>query len=75
MGALSEASAPTSEEFYQVEDLPADLGRLEQALLAWNHTYETVRPHRALGYKPPDQFYYNWLNTNATGKEGLSDIS
>ena len=32
-------------DFYQKADLPADVGRLEQALLDWNHTYETVRPH------------------------------
>ena len=75
MGALSEASAPTSEECYQVENLPADLGGLEQALLAWNHTYETVRPHQALGYMTPDQFYHHWLNANAARKEALSDIS
>ena len=57
------------------EELPADLGGLEQALLAWNRTYETVCPHQALGYKTPDQFYHHWLNTAATGKELLSDIS
>jgi transposase InsO family protein len=63
------------EEFSQVEDLPADLGGLEQALLAWNLTYETVRHHQALGYKTLDQFYHQWLNTNATRKEVLSDRS
>ena len=44
-------------------------------MLAWNRTYETVRSHQALDYKPPDQFYRHWLNTNATRKEVLSDIS
>ena len=43
-------------------------------LLAWNHTYEAVRPHQALGYMTPDQFYHHWLNNNATGREVLSDI-
>ena len=33
-----------------MEDLPADLGGLQQALLAWHRTYETVRLHQALGY-------------------------
>ncbi len=46
---------------YQVEDLSADLGGLQAALLAWDHLYETVRPHQALEYKTPDQFYQDWL--------------
>ena len=44
-------------------------------LLAWHRTYETVRPYQALGYKTPGQFYHHLLNTNATGKKVLSDIS
>ncbi len=44
-------------------------------LLAWNRTYETLRPHQSLVYKTPDQFDHHWLNTYATGKEVLSDIS
>lgn len=36
------------EEFYQVENLPAHLGELEVALLAWDHVHETVRHHQAL---------------------------
>ena len=63
------------EEFYQVEELPADLGGLEAALLAWNYLYETVRPHQAPGYKTPDQFYQDWLNTHPMRKETLSDMS
>ena len=73
-GRIERSFRTDEEEFYQVEDLPADLGGLEQALLAWNRTYETVRPHQALGYKTPDQFYRQWLNNNK-GKEALSDIS
>ena len=54
VAVCSERSFRTDEdEFYQVEELPADLGGLEAALLAWNHLYETVRPHQALVYKTP----------------------
>jgi transposase InsO family protein len=74
-GRIERSFRTDEEEFYQVEDLPADLGGLQQALLAWNRTYETVRPHQALGYKTPDQFYHHWLDTNTKGKEALSDIS
>lgn len=73
-GRIERSFRTDEEEFYQVEELPDDLGGTEQALLAWNHTYETVRPHQALGYMTPDQFYHHWLNNNS-GKEVLSDIS
>jgi transposase InsO family protein len=48
-------------EFHQVEDLPTSLRELEQALSAWNHVYEEVRPHQALGYLTPNAFYARWL--------------
>src|SRR3990172_9489583 len=34
-----------------LQELPVDLGGQEAALLAWNHVYENVRPHQALGYR------------------------
>ena len=58
-----------------MEDLPTDLDGLEAALLAWNRIYETVRPHQALGYLTPNQFYQNWLNSHPIRKEVLSDMS
>ena len=74
-GRIERSFRTDEEEFYQVEELPADLGGLEAALLRWNHIYETVRPHQALGYKTPEQFYQDWLKHHPTGKEALSDMS
>lgn len=74
-GRIERSFRTDEEEFYQVEELPADLGGLEAALLRWNHIYETVRPHQALGYKTPDQFYQDWLSTHSSRKEVLSDMS
>jgi putative transposase len=74
-GRIERSFRTDEEEFYQVEEFPADLGGLETALLLWNHIYETVRPHQALGYKTPDQFYQNWLTTHPLRKEVLSDMS
>ena len=74
-GAVERSFRADEEELYQVEDLPADLGGLEQALLARNRTYETAPSHQAQGYRTSDQFYHQWLDTNASGKEALSDIS
>ena len=74
-GQVERSFRTDDEEFYQVEELPADLGGLEAALLAWNRVYETVRPHQALGYKTPEQFYQEWLTKHPARKEGLSDMS
>jgi transposase InsO family protein len=64
------------EEFYHVHELPADLGGQQAALLAWNHLYENVRPHQALGYRTPDEFYQQWLTAQNQRKEvALSDMS
>ena len=46
----------------RVEELPADLGNLEAALLAWNRVYETLRPHQALGYLAPHQSITQWYH-------------
>jgi len=74
-GRIERSFRTDDEEFYQVEELPADLGGLEAALLRWNHVYKTVRPHQALDYKTPEQFYQDWLKTHPPRKEALSDMS
>ena len=75
-GRIERSFRTDEEEFYQVEDLPADLGGLEDALQIWNQiTYEQVRPHEALGYKTPEEFYQDWLENHSKGKEVLSDMS
>ncbi len=73
-GRIERSFRTDNDEFYHVQELPADFGGLEQALLAWNLIYETVRPHQALRYLTPDQFYQQWLTTNHQRKEAVSDI-
>jgi transposase InsO family protein len=74
-GRIERSFRTDEEEFYQVEELPTHFGQLEAALLHWNRVYETIRPHQALGYKTPEQFYQDWLAGHSPGKEALSDIS
>ncbi len=63
-------------EFHQVEDLPTAIGELEQALAAWNHISEEIRPHQALGYLTPNAFYARWLTERGfPGQTQVSDIS
>jgi transposase InsO family protein len=74
-GRIERSFRTDEEEFYQVEELPAELSGQEAALLHWNQVYETVRPHQALGHKTPQQFYEDWLLTHPQRKEALSDMS
>jgi transposase InsO family protein len=74
-GRVERSFLTDEEEFYQVEETPAHLGGLEAALQRWNHVYETLRPHQALGYKTPERFYQDWLATHPTRKEVVSDKS
>ena len=71
-GRVERAFRTDEEEFYQVAELPTAVPALEAALQRWNHTYETVRPHQALGYLTPDQFFHQW---QAQRKEAVSDMS
>ena len=50
-GRIERSFCTDEETFYQVEDLPTDMGGLEAALLAWNQVHEQVQPHQSPGYK------------------------
>ena len=74
-GRIERSFRTDNDEFYHVYDLPADFGGLKQALLVWNHRYESWRLHQALGYLTPDQFYQQWLSKQPQRKEVVSDMS
>jgi transposase InsO family protein len=75
-GRVERAFLTDDLEFHQVEDLPSSVGDLEQALSNWNHIYEEVRPHQALGYLTPNAFYARWLTEQGfSGQTPLSDMS
>jgi putative transposase len=74
-GRIERSFRTDDDEFYHVYDLPADFGGLRDALLTWNHRYESWRLHQALGYLTPDQFYRQWLSTQPQRKEAVSDMS
>jgi len=74
-GRVERAFRTDEEEFSQVVDLPDDLQAVAAALAAWNAIDETVRPHQALGYLTPDEFYARWLAAQHEGEEAVSDMS
>lgn len=55
-GAVERANRTHTEEFYQVTPYSLELKKLNRELRAWERTYNTVRPHQALGYLTPSQF-------------------
>ncbi|MFQ5473619.1 MAG: integrase core domain-containing protein [Dehalococcoidia bacterium] len=73
-GRIERSFRTDDDEFYHLHETPSDLSRLNRALLAWNRRYESRRPHQALGYLTPNQFYNNWL-TQHPRQETVSDMS
>lgn len=55
-GAVERANRTHTEEFYEVTDAEPDLASLQAALRAWETTYNTIRPHQALGQRTPAEF-------------------
>ena len=47
---------------YEVVEFSLHVATLNQELRAWEHTYNTVRPHQALNYLTPHQFVTRWLS-------------
>ena len=55
-GRVERANRTHSEEFYEITPCPLQIAQLNQQLQAWEWTYNTVRPHQALGYRTPEEF-------------------
>lgn len=70
-GCVERANRTHTEEFYELYDGDLDLPALRTALLTWEHRYNTLRPHQALGYLTPAQF----LDRHFSRKEELSPIT
>jgi putative transposase len=55
-GQVERANRTHTEEFYEITPFSLPLAQLNRELLAWERTYNTVRPHQALGYLTPLEF-------------------
>jgi len=55
-GQVERANRTHTEEFYEVTPCSLPIAELNRELQAWERTYNTVRPHQALGYLTPQQF-------------------
>jgi len=59
-GQVERAHRTHHEEFYQVIPHGWSLAHLNPQLRRWEHIYNTVRPHQALGYRTPLEFLERW---------------
>ena len=55
-GQVERANRTHTEEFYEVTPCSLSIAELNHELQAWERTYNTVRPHQALGYLTPAEF-------------------
>ena len=55
-GHVERAHRTHTEEFYEVYDCAWNVTELNKELRDWEHVYNCIRPHQALGYKTPLQF-------------------
>jgi len=55
-GQVERANRTHTEEFYEITPCSLSITELNRELLAWERTYNTVRPHQALGYLSPQEF-------------------
>jgi len=55
-GAVERANRTHTEEFYQVTPCSLEMPKLNRELRHWGKIYNTVRPHKSLGYLTPQQF-------------------
>jgi len=68
-GHVERAHRTHTEEFYEVTDSSFEVAELRAALLEWERTYNTIRPHQALDYLTPSKFLERWKNRQ--GKEAM----
>jgi putative transposase len=59
-GCVERANRTHTEEFYEVTAAEGSLADLRPALRAWETTYNTIRPHQALGYLTPAEYLARW---------------
>jgi transposase InsO family protein len=70
-GCVERAQRTHKEEFYEIVELPETIAELRQLLLGQEHTYNTIRPHQALGQRTP----WAWLQDHQKQKTDGSQMA
>jgi transposase InsO family protein len=73
-GRVERANRTYKDEFYDCSSSEPTVKSFAHDLRRWEHTYNHIRPHQALGYLTPAQFVAAWQSTNHS-EEVLSRTS
>lgn len=60
-GHVERANRTHREEFYEVEEVDLSLEEHNRQLEQWEYVYNSIRPHQALDYLTPYEYYHLWL--------------
>lgn len=60
-GCVERSNRTHREEFYELEEIELSLIEHNKQLERWEYTYNHIRPHQALDYLTPDEYYQKWL--------------
>lgn len=74
-GCVERAQRTHKEEFYELVDLPPTIGELRLLLLRQEQTYNTVRPHQALGQITPWAWLQHRQKQKTDGSQMAADRS
>ena len=55
-GCVERSQRTHTQEFWELCTADTELSSLRRELLSWEHTYNHIRPHQALGYLTPSQY-------------------
>ena len=66
-GHVERSNRTHREEFYEVEEVDLELEGHNRQLEQWEYVYNFIRPHQALDYLTPNEYYQLWLQ-NQKGK-------
>ena len=72
-GHIERANRTSREEFYEVQDLDITVEGLNRQLDQYAYDFNYIRPHQALGYKTPYEYFRRWKRARkAKGASGMS---
>ncbi len=60
-GHVERANRTHREEFYEVEEIDLSIEEHNRQLEGWEYVYNYIRPHQALDYLTPNEYYQLWL--------------
>ncbi|MBU0618664.1 integrase core domain-containing protein, partial [Patescibacteria group bacterium] len=59
-GCVERANRTHREEFYEVNEVELSLIEHNKQLEEWQYIYNHIRPHQALDYLTPHEYYQKW---------------